>query len=302
MLCFLVFVTAWNARQTIRQPGLRLVPTNRTILAGLLPRKWLVLTGRALGAVGRVGIDFKGKHARLATLTKPRTFRTERSGFTRNTVAVGIVVIHVVGMVRNKFVWGTHFAFEMVQCWIVLVAAGTAHGASLCFGFMFVADGAKFTGYVFCFVVCTVHNESTGRTLVAAGGRSGTAVLVLSGEADGAIFWPVCVSAAGWTKCTRNMFGVDGAVVTDVLSKWTKVAGNGEAQVRLVLVVTGRANLTRQQWCCAEEVSAGRARFAIDVAGAYVGLPDRTIQATDYVVVFNRSIFALGAIRTTSCC
>jgi len=133
-----------------------LVPSNRTILADLLTRQWLVLTGRALGAVGRVGIDLNGKLARLATLTKSRTFRTERSGLTRNTVAVGTVVIRVVGMVRNEFVWGAHFAFEMVQCSFVLVAAGTAHGASLCFGFVFVADGANFTGYVCCFVVCVV--------------------------------------------------------------------------------------------------------------------------------------------------
>ena len=234
-----------------------MVPTNRTILAGLLPRKWLVLTGRALGAVGRVGIDFKGKFARLATLTKPRTFRTERSGFTRNTVAVGIVVIRVVGMIRNEFVGGAYFAFEMVQCIVVLVAAGTAHGASLCFGFVFVADGAKFTGFVFCFVVSVVHYESTGRTLVAGGGRSGAAVLVLSGETDGAICL-VRVGAAGWAKqFARNVFGVDGAVVTDVLSKWTKVAGNVETQVRLVLVVTGRANLARQ-WFRVEEVPPGR--------------------------------------------
>ena len=222
-----------------------MVPTNRTILTGLLPRKWLVLTGRALGAVGRVGIDFKGKHARLATLTIPRTFRTERSGFTRNTVAVGIVVIRVVGMIRNEFVGGAYFAFEMVQCIVVLVAAGTAHGASLCFGFVFVADGAKFTGFVFCFVVSVVHYESTGRTLVAGGGRSGAAVLVLSGETDGAICL-VRVGAAGWAKGARNVFGVVGAVVADVLSKWTKIAGNVDTCMSLVLIVTGRANLAHE--------------------------------------------------------
>ena len=80
----------------------------------------------------------------------------------------------------------------------------------------------------------------------------------------------VRVGAAGWAKGARNVFGVNGAVVADVLSKWTKVAGNVKTQVRFVLIVTGRANLAHQ-WCCVEEVSAGRAKCAVGVAGTYVG-------------------------------
>ena len=127
-------------------------------------------------------------------------------------------------MIRNESVGWTFFALKIYQCILVLIATTTANGAFLCFGFVFVADGTKFTGFVFCFVVCVVHNESTGRTLVAGGGRSGAAVLVLSGETDGTICL-VRVGAAWWAKWARNVFGVDGAVVADVLSKWTKVAG-----------------------------------------------------------------------------
>ena len=50
--------------------------------------------------------------------------------------------------------------------------------------------------------------------------------MVLSGETDGTICLSVYVGAAWWAKWARNVFGVDGAVVADVLSKWTKVAGN----------------------------------------------------------------------------
>ena len=99
---------------------------------------------------------------------------------------------------------------------------------------------------MFGFVLCFVCNKSTGRTQVAGGERRSAAILVLSGKTDGAICLVARVGAAGWAKRARNVFGVDGAVVTDVLSKWTKVAGNVGAQVRLVLVVTGRANLARQ--------------------------------------------------------
>ena len=69
------------------------------------------------------------------------------------------------------------------------------------------------------------------------------------------------------------MFGVESAVVDDILSKLAKFAVNVKIQVGLVLIVTGWANLTLEI-LVVEENSSGRAGFAVGVAGACVGGSD----------------------------
>jgi len=74
----------------------------------------LVLPGRAFGAVGRVGINFNGKFAGRAILTKPGTFFTERASLAWNAITNRIVVIFVVGVVRNELVGRAYFALQIV--------------------------------------------------------------------------------------------------------------------------------------------------------------------------------------------
>jgi hypothetical protein len=52
------------------------------------------------------------------------------------------------------------------------------------------------------------------------------------------------VRVAKWAIFAGHMFGVDSAVVVNVLPNLTGMTGNVETEVRLVLVVTGGTNLT----------------------------------------------------------
>ena len=52
------------------------------------------------------------------------------------------------------------------------------------------------------------------------------------------------VRVPNWAIFAGDVFVVDSAVVVDVFASWTEMAGDAVTEVRLVLVVTGGANLT----------------------------------------------------------
>ena len=54
----------------------------------------------------------------------------------------------------------------------------------------------------------------------------------------------VDVFTAKGAKLAGNVFGVESAVVDDKLSGLAKIAGNVKIPMGLVLIVTGRTNLT----------------------------------------------------------
>jgi len=102
----------------------------------------------------------------------------------------------------------------------------------------------------------------------------------LAGVANGTECGAVNVFTATRTNFASNVFGVESAVIDDILSKLAKFAVNVKIQVGLVLIVTGWANLT-VEILVVEENSSGRAGFAVGVAGACVGRSDGAGGAID---------------------
>ena len=66
----------------------------------------------------------------------------------------------------------------------------------------------------------------------------------LAGVANGTECCAIDVFTTKRTKVAGNVFGVESAVVDDKLPGLAKIAGNVKIQVGLVLIVTGRTNLT----------------------------------------------------------
>ena len=159
----MIFVSARNAWQTIRQPSFRLILADFTIQTGFLATGRLVLPSRAVGAVGIVGINFKCQLAGRAILTKSGTAVAVRFILTWNAILHRIMISHVVGIVRNECVGGACFALEVVQCCFVLVTTTSANDAWFCFGHVFVTQSfAHFAiagGNMFRGVRCFVEQE-----------------------------------------------------------------------------------------------------------------------------------------------
>ena len=66
----------------------------------------------------------------------------------------------------------------------------------------------------------------------------------LAGVANGTEGCAIDVLTTKGTKVAGNVFGVESAVVDDKLPGLAKIAGNVKIQMGLVLIVTGRTNLT----------------------------------------------------------
>ena len=78
----------------------------------------------------------------------------------------------------------------------------------------------------------------------AGRGKGVTAVLKFAGVANGTECCSIDVFTTTGTKVAGNVFGVERAVVDDELSSLAKIAGNVKIQMGLVLIVSGRTNLT----------------------------------------------------------
>ena len=165
-----------------------------------------------------------------------------------------------------------------------MVTTTTTNDAWFCFGNVFVtkfvANFAIACGNMFCGVHCLVEKELARGARFTGCRRGFTAVLILAGVANGTECGAVNVFTAKGTKVASNVFGVESAVVDDILSKLAKFAVNVKIQVGLVLIVTGWANLTIEI-LVVKENSSGRAGFAVGVAGACVGRSDGACGAID---------------------
>jgi len=121
----------------------------------------LVLPSRAFGAVGRVGINFNGKLASRAILTKPGTFFTKCSWLAFHTVGKRIVIIFIDGIVRNECVGWAYFSMKVIQ-FFVLVATSTTNNAWFCFGNVFVTKFfANVARDMLGSILCRVENVLT---------------------------------------------------------------------------------------------------------------------------------------------
>ena len=128
-----------------------------------------------------------------------------------------------------------------------MVFARQAHGAICSSVYVFTAKWTNFAivwRVVLCNVGCLVEKELTGWTRFAGCGRGVTGVLELAGVANGTGCSAINVFTAKGAKFAGNVFGIESAVVDDKLSSLAKVAGNVKIQMGLVLIVTGRTNLT----------------------------------------------------------
>ena len=94
------------------------------------------------------------------------------------------------------------------------------------------------------YVASIVRNECVGGAWFALKVIRCHIIFVATATAHGTWFCFGNVRTSQWAIFAGNMFGVNSAVVIDVLSTLTEVTGNVVTEVRLVLVVTGGANLT----------------------------------------------------------
>ena len=148
-----------------------------------------------------------------------------------HAVAKRIVVIFIVGIIRNEFVGWTYFAVKVIHLFI-LVATSTANNAGFCVGHVFVtklfANFAVAGGNMFRGVCCLVEKELARGTRFTGCGRGFTAVLILASVANGTECGAIDVFTAKGAKFAivwRVVLRDVGCLVEKELTGWTRFTG-----------------------------------------------------------------------------